>query len=125
MIYLFAGDDVKKKHAAYIKFMKSEPKGTETFLISRNEFNKSQIESFYSGSGLFFSRCAVVFSSILEREENRDFILEKLKLMTESENDFIFLESKLNKPVLDAFKKSKAVVEVFELTKLKVEKFNS
>ncbi|MCE9548823.1 YceG family protein [Candidatus Nomurabacteria bacterium] len=125
MIYLFSGDDVKNKHNAYIKFIKSIPKATETFFISRNEFNKMQVESLYSGSGLFFAKSAVIFSNVLEREELREFILEKLELMGESQNDFIFLEGKLGKPVIDAFKKARAEINIFELPKAKLEKFDN
>jgi hypothetical protein len=128
MIYLFLGDDIKNKHASYEKFIKSIPKDTETFFINRNDFNKSQIESLYSGAGLFFSKSAVIFSNILEREENRDFVLEKLDLMGKSLNDFIFLEGKLTKAILDNFKKiapKRLQINIFELPKEKKEKFNN
>lgn len=125
MIYLFAGDDVKSKHVSYIKFIKSLPRGEEVFFISRNEFNRMQIESFYSGSGLFYTKCTVVFSNILEREEMRNFILEKLDFMGESQNDFVFLEGKLNKPILDAFKGARAELNIFELPKAKRELFDN
>lgn len=125
MIYVFIGDDAKSKHSAYIKFMKSQPKGMETFLISRNDFNKTQVESLYSGSGLFFTKCNVVFSGVLEREELRDFVLSKLPEMAESENNFIFLDSKQSKTITDNFKKTRAEINNFELPKEKAEKFNS
>ncbi|HEY4502829.1 MAG TPA: hypothetical protein VJC14_00105 [Candidatus Paceibacterota bacterium] len=125
MIYLFTGDDSKKKIVGYEAFMESLPEGLETFSISRNNFNKMEIESLYSGSGLFFSKSAVIFSSILEYEDHREFILEKLPFMGESESYFVFLEGKLNKPVLDAFKKARAELNVFELPKEKKEKFDN
>lgn len=128
MIYLFAGDDTKKKHESYGIFLKALPKGTETFLISRNDFNRMQIESLYSGSGLFFNKCAVILSGIMEREESRDFILDKLSLMEGSGNDFVFLEGKLNKLVLDEFKKvqkDKTKLNIFELPKADMERFNT
>ena len=81
MIYLFCGDDVKNKHSSYEKFIKSIPAGTETFFVSKNDFNPIQTESFYSGSGLFFTKCVVVFTNIFEKEETLDFVLEKLNLM--------------------------------------------
>lgn len=125
MIYLFCGDDVKNKHSGYEKFMKSIPNGTETFFISKNDFDPVQTESFYSGSGLFFTKCIVVFTNIFEKEETLDFILNKLNLISESKNDFVFLEGKLNKPILDTFKKARALINVFELPKEKIEKFNN
>src|SRR3989338_9520039 len=125
MMYLFTGEDTKGKRQSYEKFIKSMPAGTETFFISRNDFDQAQIESFYSGAGLFFTQCAVIFDGILDREEIRDFILEKLELLGESENSFIFLEGKLNKPILDAFRKVQAEINVFELPKAKKEKFDN
>ncbi len=125
MIYLFCGEDAKNKYSSYEKFIKSAPQSTETFFIGKNDFNPAQTESFYSGSGLFFEKCTVVFTNIFEKEETLDFVLEKLNLMGESGNTFIFLEGKLNKPVLDAFKKARAEINIFELTKEKTNKFNS
>ena len=125
MIYLFCGDDTKNKHFGYEKFIKSIPKSTEVFFIGKNDFNKMTVESFYSGSGLFFTKCVVIFTNIFENEETLDFILEKLNFLSESKNDFVFLESKLNKPVLEAFKKNKAEINIFELPKEKKEKFDN
>lgn len=125
MIYLFTGDDIKKKLPAYEKFIKSIGVGTEKFFINRNDFTPAQIESFYSGSGLFYKKCAIVFSNILEAESERDFILKKIELMQESENLFIFSERNLGKPTIDAFKKAKAELNIFELSKEKKEKFNN
>lgn len=125
MIYLFAGDDSKNKHASYEKFIKSLPKGMETFFIGKNDFNSMQMESFYSGAGLFFTKCTVVYSNIFEREETLDLLLKRLEFMSQSDNIFVFLEGKLNKPVLDAFRKARAELNVYELPKEKKEKFNS
>lgn len=125
MIYLFAGDDAKNKREVYEKFIKSLPKHRETFFINKNNFDMVQTESFYSGSGLFFAECTVFFENIFEKEETLDFILEKLGLMSESQNDFVFLEGKLNKMVLDAFKKARAELNIFELSKEKKEKYDN
>ena len=125
MLYLFAGDDTKNKHSSYEKFIKSIPKNTEIFFINRNDFDQTQLESLYSGSSLFSALCAVVFENIFEREETRDFILEKLELMDKSANSFIFLERKLNKPMMDTFKKTQAELNIFELLKEKKEKYDN
>lgn len=125
MIYLFAGDDATVRHQAYEKFVGSLPATEEVFYIGRNDFNKTQIESFYSGAGLFFAKCSVVFTQVLEKEEFEEFIIGKLPEMSASSNDFIFLEGKLGKPVLDAFRKARAELNIFELSKEKKEKFNN
>jgi hypothetical protein len=125
MIYLFCGDDAKNKRSSYEKFIKSIPKDTETFFVSRNNFDEVQLENFYSGASLFSALSAVVFENILEREEMRDFILEKLEPMGQSGNSFVFLEGKLTKVILDTFKKARAELNVFELPKAKKEKYDN
>ncbi len=130
MIYLFAGDDAKNKILNYEKFMRSLPgqagiNSTEIFFITRNSFNPPQVESFYSGASLFSPVSAVIFQGIFEHEETRNFILDKLKLIGDSLNTFVFLEGKLSKPNLDAFKKARAELNVFELPKEKKEKYDN
>jgi hypothetical protein len=125
MIYLFSGDDAKNKILNYEKFVKTLPSDMEVLSINRNNFDRMQIQSLYSGSGLFFTKSSIIFSGVLDYEETRDFVLEKLESMGSSENIFIFLESKLNKSILDAFKKARAEVNIFELPKEKKEKFDN
>lgn len=125
MLHLFAGDDAKNKIATYEKFVKTLPTNAEIFFISRNNFDPMRVESFYSGSTLFASISVVIFEGILEREEARDFILTILPFMGKSDNRFIFLEGKLNKPILDVFKKSRAELNMFELPKEKKEKYDN
>src|SRR3989344_324049 len=79
-----------------------------------------------------FIKSSVIFQNVFEYEEIRNFILDKLKLMEESTNSFIFLEGKLNKPILDAFKKvlsvrteSVSAINIFELPKEKKEKYDN
>ncbi|MFA6300904.1 MAG: hypothetical protein WC609_00975 [Candidatus Paceibacterota bacterium] len=130
MIYLFSGDDAKNKIINYEKFIKSLPvqagiSPEEVFFVNRNNFDPIQIESLYSGASLFSALCAVVFQGIFEHEETRDFVLEKMEQMGASINTFVFLEGKLNKPTLDAFKKARAELNIFELPKEKKEKYDN
>ncbi len=125
MIYLFSGDDAKTKHKNYEEFIKSIPSGTEIFFMNKNDFDRMEVESFYSGSGLFFEKCVVAFDNVFEREENLDFILEKLPLISNAPNDFVFLESKLPKFVVDSFKQVRAEINTYELPKKKKEKYNN
>ncbi len=133
MIYLFAGDDINKKISNYQKFVDSLPKGpslnpqetTEIFFIINNNFDFMQIESFFSGPSFFSDKQIIVFKNIFENEKILNFILEKLNLMSTSQNDFIFLEGKLNKATLDLFKKARAELNIFELSKMQKEKFDN
>jgi len=124
MIYLFAGDDATNKIKAYESFLKGHA-NLPLISISKNNFNKMEIESLYSGSSLFDSKSVIVFSSILDNQDISLFLLDKLDLLQESNNVFIFSEGKLLKPVLNAFEKVKATINIFELRKEQKEKFNN
>ena len=125
MIYLFAGDDSKKKLLNYEKFLKTLPKEAEIFSISRNNFDRMRVESFYSGASLFSPVSVVILDGLLEREDTQEFFLDILPLMAVSPNRFVFLEGKLPKPATDAFKKARAEINVFELPKEKENKFDN
>lgn len=125
MVFLFAGDDIERKISAYENFLNEIPKGTEIFSFNKSDFDAMQVESLYSGSGLFFSEHVVVFSNVFESKDAKEFLLEKLQILGESSNKFIFLEGKLTKKEQDAFKKARAEVNYFELPKHKKEKFNN
>lgn len=125
MIYLFAGNNTAAKLVAYEEFIKTVHKDTEIFKFNRNDLDQNQIGSFYSGSGLFFKKSLVIFYNFTEYEETRTFILDKLSLMASSVNSFVFIEGKLNKVILDTFKKSRAELNIFELPKVKIEKFDN
>ncbi|MEK7113381.1 MAG: hypothetical protein AAB873_00975, partial [Patescibacteria group bacterium] len=93
--------------------------------VGKNDFDPMSVESLYSGAGLFFAKCLVVFTNIFEKETTLDFILEKLDFLIQSSSTFVFLEGKLPKSTLDAFRKAKANISIFELPKEKKEKFNN
>ena len=123
MIKLFTGDDSEKRVKAFEGFLQKS--SGEVFDISRNNFDPVQLESFYSGSGLFFDKSTVVLRGLCEREETREVVLKKLADMASSSNDFIFIESKLAKPALKEFEKAGAEIFEFNVPKIKKEVFNN
>ena len=125
MIYLFTGDDTQRKYLSYETFLKSLPKDTERFFIGKNDFDQSQVESFFSGSGLFFDKCIIVFTNIFESEDIASFIVKKLDLIKDSKNDFIFLEDELDIETIDEFKKARSEINMFELTKMRKERYDN
>ncbi len=124
MIYLFAGEDTKKKISAYENFLKSQPKGEEVFNIDRKDFDQMAVESLYSGNGLFFSKCRVIFNNVFESEEVKSFLIKNLSKMFDSANTFIFLEGKINKATMDAFKEARAELNIFE-QRAHIERFDN
>ncbi len=125
MIYLFSGDDIKNRSKALDAFLETAASGMEIISIDKSSFDRMHIESLYSGAGLFSSKNVVLLLGILEKEEDREFMLLNLEKMAESPNLFVFSEGKMKKAVLDAMKKARAELNVFEAEKEKKEKFNN
>ena len=125
MIYLFTGDDFEKKKKALDVFLRPTKSGIETIFIDKQDFSPMHLESLYSGESLFASETRVVLIGVLDREESRNFILDHLPDVANSKNTFIFSDGKLKKPILDAFKKSRAEINVFERVLEKKESFNN
>lgn len=95
------------------------------FYVTKNNFDRNQIESLCSSSSLFFGKYIVCFEELLSSEESQAFLLERLDKMEISQNSFVFLEGKLAKAILDDFKKVRAQINSFELSKEKKEKFDN
>ena len=125
MIYVFCGEDADSKNANYEKFVKTLPADAPRFFINKNDFDPMQLESFYSGASLFATQSVIILRDLLAEEEIAKFILEKLKFLGDSENIFVFVEGKLKKVVIDAFKKARAELNVFEIPKEKREKYDN
>ena len=124
MIYLFYGNDTKNKRKAYDAFAKSLAK-VPAFTFIKNDFNREQVQSFFSGAGLFFDTCAIFFENVFENEDTADFVLKHLPEMAASQNTFVFVDGKFLKPELDLFKKARAEINAFELPKEKLEKYDN
>lgn len=125
MIYLFTGDDSKKRIASYRNFFIDNSKGLEVFFVTKNDFDFVQIESLFSGRGLFFNKSIVVLSSVFEKKENKEFVLENLDFLNKSPNLFLFLERDISKKDLAYFKEKNLNIFNFELPKVKKEKFDN
>ena len=125
MIYLFFGNDTKLKRKTYLDFMKSIPERANVFDIHKNNFDLMQFESLYSSNSLFFAKSVVVLNNIFENEEIKEIVLANLANLEKSINDFIVLEGDLKKAELDAFKKVRAEINLFEKKEIKKQTFNT
>lgn len=125
MIYLFFGNDTKLKRKTYLDFMKSIPEGANIFDIHKNNFDSMQFESLYSSNSLFFAKSVVVLNNLFENEDIKETVLANLANLEKSVNDFIVLEGDLKKAELDAFKKARAEINLFEKKEIKKQTFNT
>lgn len=125
MIFLFYGDDTDRKHKGYAAFLKSISPETEKFFFGKRVLDKNFFENFFSGQGLFFKKCAVIFSGVSEAGDFYQFVLKNISTLSSSPNLFVFLEGEMDKNDLDIFKESGAEINFFPLSKQKKEKYNN
>lgn len=117
MIYLFYGNDIKKRKEAYEKLKESlgiKEGKVSFFTMDDYLFEESKLEEYIFGRGLFESQFVVVLRGVLEDKEAENFVLSSLDDLKKSPNIFIFLETAVSGSILSRFKKVAEKVEEFK-----------
>ena len=116
MIYLLHGenfkDSRKKLHAIVEALLKKEPNASE-FRIDSENFSEPLLEEMILSKTLFSGRYIVVADKLLSDKLSSEFVLEKLKDISKSENIFIFIDEILGKTVLSRVKRLAEKVQEF------------
>ena len=115
MIHLFYGNDIDKRRTAYEKLFNKQK--SSFFLMNDFDFNKEEFENLIYASGLFVDKYFIILENVLEKDEIKEFILKKLKDLSESNNNFVFIEQSLSKNIVDKFKKYTENIKLFDLPK--------
>lgn len=127
MIYFLYGDDKEKAraklHSVVEDLLKKKP-DAEFFKITADDWNESQIEELAGGQGLFSRKFIVSLDGVFENKEAKEVVISKLDLLQNSENIFIFLEVKIDKPTLTKIEKIKGRVQEFSAGKKGGRKFS-
>ncbi len=116
MIYFFYGENQPEKKKALGELFESQgfKDANSHFLIGGDNWSESNIEELASSSGLFAAKNAIVLENILENKEARNFIFEKIELLKDSGNIFVFLEVKAPKELLSVLEKEAESIMSFE-----------
>lgn len=119
MIYILLGNDAKKKNA----YLKKLVGGNQPIFISNTDATKEKFFEYAGSVSLFGFSPSVVAENIL-KDENIKFSAKEILILKESKTTFIFLEEKLNAPILKEYKKSGIIEEFDNLVVKKVPKMN-
>ena len=116
MIYFFYGENQPKKKKALSELLESQgfKNSNPSFWVGSDNWSESSIEEHALSSGLFSTKNSIVLENIFENKDAKDFIFEKIKLLRDSDNIFIFLETKPPKEILSLFKKEAVSAVSFE-----------
>jgi DNA polymerase III delta subunit len=126
MIYFLHGTDTDKARAKGRELVASLQKkkpdaafftvNAEIWNASGTGFGGAVIDEYAGGQGLFENKFIVLVDRVGEEKDNREELAEKAALMAESDNIFIVVEGKLDKPTVTALTKVAAKTQEFEVS---------
>lgn len=100
MLYFFYGTDIDKARAKshdLIDSLRKKKPDASFFIINSENFNKSIIQEYIGGQGLFSNKYIILLDRVCEKKDIKDELIDLIKDISESENIFVILESKLDK----------------------------
>ncbi|MCK5285651.1 MAG: hypothetical protein KAJ58_00275 [Candidatus Pacebacteria bacterium] len=118
MLYFLYGNNTqkaKKKLDSLLDLLFIKKPNASFFKLDLDNFNESKLEELLFGQGLFEQKYIIQMDFLFEDKDTQDFILNKLKEISESENIFLFKEKKINKPILKKIEKYATKVQEFSL----------
>jgi len=117
MLFFLYGDNKDRARAKAHELMdtlaKKRPEA-ELFKLEVDNFSSAQIEELVGGQGLFSNKYIVFLDGLFENVEIKEQVLKFYKEIGSSENVFIWLESKVDKPTLIKIEKVAKKVQKFE-----------
>lgn len=123
MLYLIYGTDTHKARTKLHELLgiaeKKRP-GAELFKITSENWDETQFEELIVSQGLFEQKYTIVLDGLFEKKDIKNYILDRLGGVRESEQIFIMLEGGIDAPSLRKIEKeAKQVQEFAKLEKKK------
>ncbi len=116
MIYLLYGQEVErarvKAHELVDSLLKKKPDAS-FFKLDLENWQEAAFDEYVGGQGLFVQKYIVFFDMLFQNKEVKEYIVDRIKVLKESDNIFIILESTLDKATLTKFEKNSQKVQEF------------
>ncbi len=106
MMYLFCGNDIGKSRTKCDMFLQKvfEKKPAISFFeFDAENYNTRNVEELLVGRGLFGHEHVVLLKEVFSVPEAEEFITERMEKFADSPNIFVFLEQKIEAPLLKKF----------------------
>ena len=128
MLYFLHGTDTdkarEKAHETLAVLQKKKP-GAELFRFESDGWSdpenptrgEARLDELIASQGLFERKFIVFVNRLFENAEAKETIVKKLSALAKSENIFIFLEGKVDKPTLLLITEVSDKVQVFDMLK--------
>jgi len=117
MIYFLHGTDTHRARAKLhelLNLAKKKRPDAEVFKITTENWNEVQFDELLVSQGLFEQKYTVVFDNLFEKKDVKEYVLDRLEGLKESEQIFLFLESKVDVASLKKIEKHSEKTQEFE-----------
>ncbi len=108
MIYFLYGKDTirsRKKLHELMDFAKKKRPDSELFKINSESWSETVFEELLVSQGLFDQKYTVVVDNVFDKKDIKNFIIDRLSLMTDSEQLFLMIETSIDAPSLKKIEK--------------------
>jgi hypothetical protein len=117
MIYFLHGADTykaRKKLHELLSQAKTKRPEAELFKLTTENWNEGGLEELLVSRGLFEQKYTVVLDTLFEKKEIREYILGRLKDLSESDQIFLILEGKVDAAIVKKIEKVAKQVQEFK-----------
>jgi len=117
MLYLIYGTNFKKSREKTKNLIDSliiKKPNANLFKLNNENFDELIIEEALKGRGLFENKYIIFLDKILDDEKSKEFILERIKQISESDNIFVLLEEKIDKKTFAKLEKKAQKIQFFD-----------
>lgn len=121
MLYFLHGDDVsnsRKRLKILLDSLFAKKPNAGFFKLEPDNFSAGKLEELLGGQGLFEKKYIVQMDGLFEDKIIAELLLASLNDIKNSEHIFIFIEGKVNKPILKKIEKVADKIQEFSLNKI-------
>ncbi len=116
MLYLIYGTDTaksRKKLHELLDLAKKKRPDAELFKITTENWSEGQFDELLVSQGLFEQKYTTVLDNLFEKKDFKDYILDKLEAMKDSEQIFLMIEGGIDAPTVKKIGKHAKQVQEF------------
>lgn len=117
MYYFLHGTDTHKareKLHSLLDLAKKKRPDAEVFKMTTENWGEGQFDELLVSQGLFEQKYTVVLDNLFERKDVKEYVLDRLEGLKESDQIFLFLEGKVDSVSLKKIEKHSEKTQEFE-----------
>jgi DNA polymerase III delta subunit len=117
MYYFLYGTDTHKareKLHSFLDLAKKKRPDAEVFKMTSENWSEGQFDELLISQGLFEQKYTVVLDNLFEQKEVKEYVLDRLEQLKDSDQIFLFLEGKIDSVSLKKIEKYSEKVQEFE-----------